>query len=58
MVAEWVTAGVAFGVKAFFAVFIFGVLALAVLAIVAIIGNLMKGEPEDEKPDIRPWGKR
>ena len=41
--AEWVAAGAAFGIKAFFAVFIFLLCCLIVLGLMAIVSYALNG---------------
>ena len=43
MFAEWVTAGVEFGIKAFFAVLVFGTAWAAVLAVIGALAGLFGG---------------
>ena len=52
MFAEWVAIGVAFGVKAFFAVFIFGLLALLLLGLLGIISSIAKWLGDGNEPRI------
>lgn len=44
MLSDWVTAGAAFGVKAFAAIVTFGLLCAAVVGLLSIGGMLMGGE--------------
>lgn len=53
MFAEWVAKGAAFGIEAFFAIFTFGLFALAAAGLLALAGKIMGGN--DEKQDRRPY---
>ncbi len=44
--AEWVATGAAFGIKAFFAVFVFLLCAGVVLGLLALLGQLLGGDEE------------
>ena len=46
MIAEWIMAGVAFGVKAFFAVLVFGTAWAAVLAVIGALAGLFGGRDD------------
>ena len=52
MFYEWVSAGAAFGIEAFFAVFTFLLFCGAVLGLCALIGSIMKAGSGD-LDDIR-----
>lgn len=50
MISEWIAEGSAFGFKAFFALFVFGVCVMAVLGLIAMIGSIAgngKGDDDD-----------
>ena len=44
--ADWVTEGAAFGIKAFFAVFVFALVCLAVLGLLSLIARVFGGGKE------------
>ena len=44
--AEWVAAGAAFGIKAFFAVFVFALCCCPVLGVLAIVARIFGGDEE------------
>ena len=44
--ADWVTEGAAFGIKAFFAVFVFALVCLAVLGLLSLIARGFGGGKE------------
>ena len=44
--AEWVAAGAAFGIKAFFAVFVFALCCCTVLGVLAIVARIFGGDEE------------
>ena len=44
--AEWVAAGAAFGIKAFFAVFVFFLCCATVLGVLAIVARIFGGDEE------------
>lgn len=46
MFAEWVTVGVAFGIKAFFAVFVFVLCAGLALGFLALLARIIGGDGE------------
>lgn len=52
MFAEWVTKGAAFGIEAFFAIFTFGLFALAGLGLLALAGKIMGGDKDEKR---RPY---
>jgi hypothetical protein len=52
--AEWVTAGAAFGIKAFFAVAVFGMFCVAIIGMIGLLSSVIKGA-EDDKPKNRPY---
>jgi hypothetical protein len=43
---EWVAQGAAFGIKAFFAVFVFALVCLAVLGLLSLIASVFGGGKE------------
>jgi hypothetical protein len=45
--AEWVAAGAAFGIKAFFAVFVFALCCATVLGILTAIASVFGGREDD-----------
>lgn len=49
MFSEWVTAGAAFGIEAFTALFVFLVLCAAVLGLLVMFGSVMGGGNDDRK---------
>lgn len=49
MFSEWVTAGAAFGISAFSALFVFGCMCAAVFGLLVIGGKLMGGADDDRK---------
>lgn len=49
MFAEWVTAGVEFGIKAFFAVLTFGTAWAAVLGLFTAMASVLGGRKDDER---------
>jgi hypothetical protein len=51
MIVEWIAAGAAFGIKAFFAVFIFLLCCLIVLGLMAIVSYAMRGGEDDLRGD-------
>ena len=53
MFAEWVTQGVAFGVKAFFAVFIFAIICILIYGFIALVGAFMGGGADAKENDKR-----
>jgi hypothetical protein len=46
--AEWVAAGAAFGIEAFFAVFVFALCCATVLGVLALVGSLVGGDGDGE----------
>jgi hypothetical protein len=54
MFAEWVTAGAAFGIKAFFAVAVFIVFCAAIIGMIGLLSSVVKGE-EDDETKHRPY---
>jgi len=44
--AEWVAAGAAFGIEAFFAVFVFFLCCATVLGVLAIVARIFGGDEE------------
>jgi hypothetical protein len=53
--ADWVTEGSAFGVKAFFALFVFGMFCAACLGIVSLLTYALKGGEPDGEKKRRPY---
>lgn len=55
MIAEWVTNGIAIGVSAFFAVFIFAAICVLIYGFICVFGAVMHGgyrnESEKENDD-------
>ena len=50
MFYEWVSEGAAFGVKAFFAVVIFGLCCAAVVGLIALVGMVIGEDKKRPKP--------
>ena len=46
--AEWVAAGAAFGIEAFFAVFVFLLCSGVVLGVLALVGSLVGGDGDGD----------
>jgi uncharacterized membrane protein len=53
MFAEWVTAGVAFGIKAFFAVVVFLTVCGAIVGLIGLLAGLFGGEEDRENREKR-----
>lgn len=49
MFSEWVTVGVAFGIKAFFALFVFALCAGVALGLMALLARILGGAEDDEE---------
>lgn len=45
--AEWIAAGTALGIKAFFAVFVFLLCSGVVLGVLALVGSLVGGDGDE-----------
>ena len=46
-VIDWIAAGAAFGIKAFFAVVVFALCALAVLGLVGVLAKVFGGDGDE-----------
>ena len=51
MIHEWVAAGAAFGVEAFFAVFTFGLIILVLWVLLSIGGKIMEALDDEKRRD-------
>ena len=54
MFYEWVAAGAAFGIKAFFAVAVFVAFSAAIFGLCGLLASVVKGA-EDDKTKHRPY---
>lgn len=53
--SDWVAAGAAFGVKAFFAIFVFAFICAACIGVLSLLTYALKGGESDGEKKHRPY---